>query len=171
MKNEKEMFIKNTDVKVEEGHIIVVDDNVYKVSYSNIPELVKKGIIVFKNVANEVYHPRNIFTTDYNEWWDEIISRFISNDCSRDDIIDMFEAFPGAETSLILKAMSYELNEARQEHDDATYSLSDGYYFINKFTIEPVFSQNLDVNFDEFAWFFNREDAEFAAGIIKSCYE
>lgn len=172
MKNEKEMFIKNTDVKVEEGHIIVVDGTVYKVSYSNIPELVKKGIIVFKDAQNMVYDPHNLFPTEYDWWYTNAISEYDFTDCQEEAIGVIFDDFPSAEISFILKYISYQLNEERGKREGGTaYSLEDGYYFINRSTGQPVFSMNMDADFSKFAWFYNGEDAKFAAEVIKHFYE
>jgi hypothetical protein len=172
MKNEKEMFIKNTDVKVEEGHIIVVDDTVYKVSYSNIPELVKKGIIVFKDVQNMEYDPHNLFPTEYDWWYTNALSEYDFMDCHEEAIGQVFDGFPGAELSFIIKYISSQLNTERLKRDKCTScKLSDGYYFINTFNGEPVFSTNVNVDFSKFAWFHNEEDAKFAAEVIKHFYE
>lgn len=172
MKKEKEMFIKNTDVKVEEGHIIVVDGAVYKVSYSNIPELVKKGIIVFKDAQNMEYDPHNLFPTEYDWWYTNALSEYDFQDCHEEAIGLVFDDFPGAELSFIIKYISEELNRARLEHDKCTSNdLSDGYYFINVFKGDPVFSSNTNVDFNKFAWFYNEEDVRFAAEVIKHFYE
>ena len=172
MKNEKEMFINNTDVKVEDGHIIVIDGNVYKVSYSNIPELVRKGIIVFKDTQNEVYDPHNIFPTEYDWWYTNALSEYDFQDYHEEAIGILFDDFPGAELSFIIKYISEELNKVRLEHDKcASDNLSDGYYFINTFNGKPVFSTNENVDFSKFAWFHNEEDAKFATEVIKHFYE
>lgn len=172
MKNEKEMFIKNTDVKVEEGHIIVVDDTVYKVSYSNIPELVKKGIIVFKGLQDKEYDPHNIFPTNYDWWYTNALSEYDFTDCHEEALELVFRDFPGAELSFIIKHISEKLNEERLKRDKCTsYYLSDGYYFINVFKGDPVFSTNVNVDFSKFAWFYNEEDVRFAAEVIKHFYE
>jgi hypothetical protein len=171
MKNEKEMFIKNTDVKVEEGHIIVVDDTVYKVSYSNIPELVKKGIIVFKDVQKEEYSPYNLFPTEYDWWYTNALSEYDFLDCQEEAISCIFDDFPGAEISFILKYISDTLNYERENREGTTYSTENGYYFINRTTGQPVFSTNMDADFSKFAWFYNEEDAKFAAEVIEHFYE
>lgn len=172
MKNTKEMFIKNTDVKVEEGHIIVVDDTVYKVSYSNIPELVKKGIIVFKDMQKEEYNPYNLFPTEYDWWYTNALSEYDFQECHEEAIALLFDDFPSAEISFILKYISYQLNDEREKQEAGTaYSLIDGYYFINRSTGKPVFSMNMDADFGKFAWFYNEEDAKFAAEVIKHFYE
>lgn len=170
MKNEKEMFIKNTDVKVEEGHIIVVDGTVYKVSYSNIPELVKKGIIVFKDVQNVEYDPHNLFPAEYDWWYTNAISEYDFTDCQEEAIGSLFNDFPSAEISFIIKYISDTLNYERDTREGA-YSTKDGYYFINRSTGQPVFSINMDADFSKFAWFCNEEDAKFAAEVIKHFYE
>lgn len=172
MKSEKEMFIKNTDVKVEEGHIIVVDDNVYKVSYSNIPELVKKGIIVFKDAQNEEYDPHNLFPTEYDWWYTNALSEYDLLGCEDEAVNQIFTDYPGAELSFIIKYISSELNSERLKRDKCTsYKLSDGYYFINVFKGDIVFSSNVNVDFSKFAWFHNEDDARFAAEVIKCFYE
>lgn len=170
MKNMKEMFIKNTDVKVEEGHIIVVDDTVYKVSYSNIPELVKKGIIVFKDAQNMEYDPHNLFPTEYDWWYTNAISEYDFLDCQEEAISRLFDDYPSAEISFILKYISDTLNYERNNRE-GTYSTENGYYFINRSTGQPVFSTSIDGDFGKFSWFYNVEDAKFAAEVIKHFYE
>jgi hypothetical protein len=171
MKNTKEMFIKNTDVKVEEGHIIVIDGTVYKVSYSNIPELVKKGIIVFKDMQQEEYSPYNLFPTEYDWWYTNALSEYDFQDCHEEAIGILFDDFPSAEISFILKYISDTLNYERENREGTTYSTKNGYYFINRSTGQPVFSMNMDGDFGKFSWFYNGEDAKFAAEVIKHFYE
>lgn len=155
----KEMFIKNTDVKVEINQIIVKDDEAYVVKPSNIPDLLKKGILEFKDIKTKTYVEKVADAAKDHSWEDLIIEEYGISD---DNIQDLFYDFPGVWTSLILKRISNAFNYNRPTCFDPTK----GYYFVNSITGDvaycPEEKVHSDSNFDMFAYFATQEEAEYA---------
>lgn len=170
MKIEKEMFIKDTDIVVEVDNIIVKDDVAYKVSYSNIPELVRKGIIEFKKAEYTPSYPVCL------EWWfNNTIDEFTSYTDEEETLKDLFSAYPGALCSLILKSISETLNEERMNFEKTSYNINkNGYYFINAMNGKIVYVEpekvKEDTDFNKFAFFISLKDAEYAAKVIEPMF-